>query len=477
MKKKCLMGLLLALTILLFPPLRAEAAEIVDSGTCGENLTWTLDSEGTLTVSGEGEMKDYGYGDVPWYDSRLSVKALQINRGVTSIGRYAFNGCSSLTSVTIPVSITNIADMAFGSCDNLMDVYYKGTQQEWNCITIGKENYGLQNAYLHLTENTGTEDSAKVIRVFGENRFATAIAVANELKETLNVEKFQNIIIASAFDFSEATAGSYLANVKCAPILLGWGGSVRYGYLDTNNIAYIRNNLAQGGTVYLLGGTSAVPESYEEILEKDGITVKRLEGTNRFNTNLAILKEAGIPAGSEILVCDGYNFADTLSAAATGKPILIVWNKRGSLYGSQAVFLAGLQDCTFTIIGGKDAVCSALERALESYGEVDRIGGENRLETSVMVAEKYFQNPTTAVITEAWSFADGMCGGALAYAMKAPLILADSRYKSTAANYLGSNAITSGIVLGGPEPIKDSTVREIFGLDEDAEIVCHPLRP
>ena len=52
------------------------AAEIVDSGTCGENLTWTLDSDGKLTISGTGKMKDYddySYSRSPWYGKRSSV--------------------------------------------------------------------------------------------------------------------------------------------------------------------------------------------------------------------------------------------------------------------------------------------------------------------------------------------------------------------------------------------------------------------
>ena len=65
------------------------AADIVASGECGDqgnNVTWTLDSAGTLTISGTGAMRDYSYKDSPWYTSRNSVKTVDIKAGVTSIG-------------------------------------------------------------------------------------------------------------------------------------------------------------------------------------------------------------------------------------------------------------------------------------------------------------------------------------------------------------------------------------------------------
>ena len=92
------------------------------SGTCGYNLTWTL-SNGTLTISGTGAMKDYySYSRSPWYDYRSSIKSVIINDGVISIGREAFDYCTSLTSVTIPNSVTSIGDNAFTSCTSLTSV-------------------------------------------------------------------------------------------------------------------------------------------------------------------------------------------------------------------------------------------------------------------------------------------------------------------------------------------------------------------
>ncbi len=117
-----IMSAMVLLCVLLLPHMEAEAAEIVDSGACGANLTWTLDDEGTLTISGEGEMEDYGYAASPW-TGNSSITAVMIGSGVTKIGRQAFRDCSGLTGVlTIPDGVTNIGAFAFCNCRNLTGV-------------------------------------------------------------------------------------------------------------------------------------------------------------------------------------------------------------------------------------------------------------------------------------------------------------------------------------------------------------------
>ena len=116
MRKRLLSFVLAVLMIASLLPATALAADIVASGTCGakgSNLTWTLDSEGVLTISGSGDMHGYDLPGAPWYGSRSRVKSAVIAEGVTSIGRYAFVDCTSLTSVTIPDSVTSIGYAAF----------------------------------------------------------------------------------------------------------------------------------------------------------------------------------------------------------------------------------------------------------------------------------------------------------------------------------------------------------------------------
>ena len=78
-----------------------------------------------------------------------SLKSIIIPDSIKSIGHGTFDGCSSLTSITIPDSVTSIDAMAFYECDNLIDVYYLGTKEQWNSITISKANDALLNATKH----------------------------------------------------------------------------------------------------------------------------------------------------------------------------------------------------------------------------------------------------------------------------------------------------------------------------------------
>lgn len=208
-----------------------ENSTVTNTGSCGENVTWSLDSDGVVTVSGTGEMSNYGwYGDVNpnrvFQDLSGSVRKVVIEDGVknvgsgvffrlenltdvtipdsvTSIGVDSFNYCTALesitlpetvtfidtgafanchslkkfkfpsnitcindwmfhnstglTSVVIPASVTRIGIVVFEGCTSLQDIYYEGTEEQWNQIDIGDSNSSLANATIHYNYS-GTEE-------------------------------------------------------------------------------------------------------------------------------------------------------------------------------------------------------------------------------------------------------------------------------------------------------------------------------
>ena len=99
---------------------RNLVANFAIGGICGDHLTWTLDGNGTLTISGTGAM----YDSVQWNGQKENIKKVVINNGVTTIGDLAFFQCVNLGSVEIPSSVTTIRSKAFENCTNLTSVTF-----------------------------------------------------------------------------------------------------------------------------------------------------------------------------------------------------------------------------------------------------------------------------------------------------------------------------------------------------------------
>ena len=151
----------------------------VASGTCGNNLTWTLDDEGTLIISGTGQMTGNSWCD----EHSAQIRKVTVENGVTNIADRAFDRCSKLTEVTIPESVTrigrlafcdctslaaislpssiaNIGSSAFDNCNSLADVYYAGSKRDWNRISMSGANEYLRNAVLHCAHIINLNEAA-----------------------------------------------------------------------------------------------------------------------------------------------------------------------------------------------------------------------------------------------------------------------------------------------------------------------------
>ncbi len=136
----------------------AIVASAESSGNCGDsgsNVTWSLDDNGTLTISGSGKIEDYRSDiDQPWYSNRSDITSVVIEPGVTSIGSQAFYECSNLTSITIPSGLTSIGEQAFGNCTGLTSITIPsgfisiGDYAFWNCT--GLTSITIQNGVTSI---------------------------------------------------------------------------------------------------------------------------------------------------------------------------------------------------------------------------------------------------------------------------------------------------------------------------------------
>ena len=308
----------------------------------------------------------------------------------------------------------------------------------------------------------GTEeaygDNKGLSRVSGSNRFETSLKVTQLLKKEKGVSKYENIIIASGKTFPDALSGSYLAKAADAPVLLV--DQVRIPSV----VDYVKKNLKTGGTVYILGGAKAVSKSVETNLKSIGVeNVTRLGGVDRYETNTQIVAEADrlltektgkVP--NHVIVCSGQNFPDALSAGATGLPIILVKHK---FSGEQKQLISERAKSGYTIIGGEKAISINAENDLKNYGKVSRISGNNRYDTSVKVATRFFgTNPKEVIVVNGENFPDGLSAAPLAQQRNCPIILTDTNNFAQGYNYCIKANNTKATLVGGPKVVTVHTI-------------------
>ena len=138
---------------------------VVAFGHCGDSITWNFYDSGNLTLSGSGEMWNYNYDVPPFKD--YGIKTVTIGDGITSIGDYAFSGCSGLTELTLPNSVTSIGESAFAYCSDLEKITVESgnsrydsrdncnsiVETETNTLIVGCKNSIIPNSVTSIGES------------------------------------------------------------------------------------------------------------------------------------------------------------------------------------------------------------------------------------------------------------------------------------------------------------------------------------
>ena len=99
-----------------------SAEDLTDSGTFGESITWKFDKDGTLTVSGTGDIKASSGFDYPWNKYAGKIKNLVIEEGITSVGYAAFENCFYAETIKLPESVTSIGASAVQFCEQVREI-------------------------------------------------------------------------------------------------------------------------------------------------------------------------------------------------------------------------------------------------------------------------------------------------------------------------------------------------------------------
>ena len=229
------------------------------SGTCGDNLTWTLnDGNGTLIISGTGAMdncaNNLGNSTAPWSGLRSKIKTVVIKDGVTTIGDMAFYDCTSLTSVTIGNSVTTIGDAVFSGCRNLEDITIPNSVTTIgsafsNCafltsVTIGNSVSAIGEwafGYCYRLTSVTIPDSVTTIgnSAFYDCRSLTDITIPD------SVTTIENNAFAECYSLTSVTIGNSVTTIgdrvfnHCPNVFLWvYRNSYAYTYAEENNIPF-----------------------------------------------------------------------------------------------------------------------------------------------------------------------------------------------------------------------------------------------
>ena len=201
------------------------------TGACGDDLTWTLSVDGTLTISGSGDMYDYptyyyySYTNAaPWYNLRNVIQAAVVEEGVTSLGNAAFYDCSRLKSVTLPDGLVGVGASAFDGCDSLTSIDIPDSVTE-----IG------DSAFYYCSSLTSVDIPDSVTEI-GDSAFYRCSALTS-----VDIPDSVTEISASAFYYC-----SSLASVDIPDSVTSIGNSAFSGCSALSNVR-LSNGLTEVG--------------------------------------------------------------------------------------------------------------------------------------------------------------------------------------------------------------------------------------
>ena len=344
--------------------------------------------------------------------------------------------------------------MVYPSSDYYVTAIVPG-YDDYKSPTISVEQYIVK---LDLRMN---KPITGVTRISGESRVDTAIAIAKSSHTGL----VSNAILATADNFPDALAGSVLAYKLNAPILLvGDSAEDQAKVLD-----YLKNNLYAAGTVYILGGTGAVSADMESKVSAEGFaSITRLGGLDRYETASKISEALDVKKGTPVVLVYGENYPDALSisgaAADMQYPIFLV--NGDSLTDAVAQKITAINPTKVYIIGSQGVVSQAIQDQVTKLTSLDhsnivRLGGADRFETSLAVAQFFNQAGQTTCIATGNNFPDALAGSAYAANANAPIILTDSTLSDDAIAYLKTRKMTGVTIFGGAGVVSKDIEREL----------------
>lgn len=286
-----------------------------------------------------------------------------------------------------------------------------------------------------------------VTRLEGATRIETAVAISQDLFP--EDDSADAVMLARADIPFDALSGTPLAKTQNGPVLLTTSED-----LHPAALAEIDRVLADGGEIVLLGGTAALSQEVEDALAAN-YAVTRLAGPSRVETALDVAEFIGDPEA--IMVATSENFPDALAsgAAAAKEAGVVLLTQEADVHPAVQAYLDDHSETQTYAIGGP---------AAGAFSDATPLVGTGREDTSVLVAETFFDDPDMIGLARGDEFADALTGGAHAALTGGPVLLTPpDLLHPTVQDYTCAEAQVAGFIFGGSEAISDAVADAFLG--------------
>lgn len=321
---------------------------------------------------------------------------------------------------------------------------YEGTKVYVDANT--KELLGADK--LKSNADTQSKKQYVVSRIYGKDRIDTSIQIA---KSYIKTSEFA--ILANQNNFPDSLSATVLSKKYNAPILLT--DAIK---ADKSLIQEIKR--LQTKYFVKIGGEKSISNEVATQLLPEGSKVKSYKGADRYATNAEIIKE--FKDADTCIIASGENFADSLSIGAfatkNGYPIVLVQKDKINDVTKQTLKDSKIKKCY--IVGGENSVSKSLEKELPQV--IERIAGNDRYETSLKIADKFYKDAQGAYLASGEVFADSLAINLIAARFNVPLILTPKdKLPQKTQEYLDNSKIVQIAIIGGEKTVSKQIQQEL----------------
>lgn len=300
--------------------------------------------------------------------------------------------------------------------------------------------------------------SEKIQRLSGDNRYETSVEVSEK-----NFKSADTVVLASGQNIADALVASSYADIEEAPILLTNKNSISDEVLD-------EIERLKADKVVIVGGQSSISSSVESRLKKEDIKVKRISGSDRFDTSDKLSQEVSrlSKKSSQAILVNGYKNIDALSVSslATKEELPILLNGRNALNMSVKNRLKQMNVNKVYIIGGNNSISSDVEKELKKMQiSVVRLSGTDRYETSANIAKYAYKDFDEAIVASGENPVDALAASTLTGKKEAPILLTNkNKIPKSIKKIIEDMDIGKITIVGGENSITDNVMDDMEDL-------------